>query len=149
MEKGKDVLQDLQQKGVTAFVPIGNSMWPILKSKSQTVIVKKKNERLRVFDVALYKNRDGKNVLHRVIKVTDSGYVTCGDSQLIQENVPEEAVVGVMNGFYKGKKFISATDQRYIKKVAKWYKDENKRRKKINLFYFWQKLKWKIAKLVK
>lgn len=144
-----EYLTQLNKYNAIAFVPSGNSMWPILNHKRQSVIVVKKTERLKVNDVALYYRKDNATVLHRVIKVLEDGYVIQGDSQTYLENVKEDCVFGVMVGFYKGKKYVSADNERYIKKVEKWYNDENKRQRKCKRHFKYLSLKGKIRSLIK
>lgn len=117
-----DFKAQLEKNGSLAFVPSGNSMWPIIKNRGQSVIITKKKERLKKYDVAFYIRDNGAYVLHRVIEVTDSGYVTCGDAQFMREQVGEEQVFGVLAGFYVGKEYIDATNQKYLRKVKRWYR---------------------------
>lgn len=139
-EDGK-YITELKKTGVIAFVPGGNSMWPTLKNRKQSVIVKLKQERLKEKDVALYLRDSGTNVLHRVIKVVEDGYIMCGDSQFITEHVKEEQVFGVMIGFYRGKRYIDVTEKAYLEEVDKLYSDEKKRKKRVNNFFFRLKIK--------
>lgn len=136
-----DYQKELEKNGVIAFVPSGNSMWPTLKHKGQSVIVKKKTERLRPMDVALYVRNDGRNILHRVIDVTDNGYVICGDSQFVKERVAEEHVYGVMVGFYRGKRYIEATDPDYVKRSERLFAHEKIRKLRVKVFFFYLWLK--------
>ncbi len=130
----------LEKSGEITFIPSGNSMWPTLKDRAQSVVVKKKTDRLKEFDVALFE-KDGIIALHRVIKVLDGGYQTCGDSQFKCEIVDEDSVFGVMAGFYKGKDYICADDEKYVKSVKNWYKRRNLRRFKVKYFYFTLRVK--------
>ena len=148
IEKGLGYKNLLEEKGEISFVPSGNSMWPTLKNRKQTVVVQKKVERLNVFDVALFE-KDGVIVLHRVMEVTANGYVTCGDSQLKSETVLETDVIGVLKGFYKGKKFVPITDKKHIKKVQSWYKRKSFRKFRIKLFYLGLRIKTKLNKIFK
>ena len=140
-ENSKNYIEELNKNGVIAFVPKGNSMWPTLKNKKQSVIVKKKDKKLRPMDVAIYKRESGSNVLHRVIKTTKLGYIMCGDSQFNLEKVKEENVYGVMTGFYRGKRYIDVRDVDYVEKVKKWYKNERLRKFYVKTFYFFEDLK--------
>ena len=130
-----DYIRELLNNGVIAFVPSGNSMWPTLKNRKQSVIVKKKTDKLRPMDVALYCRENGSNVLHRVIKATDFGYIMCGDSQFTPEKVIEDNVYGVMTGFYRGKKYIDVNDAGYIGRVKKLYKSEKRRKFYVKMFF--------------
>ena len=130
-----DYIGELVKNGVIAFVPSGNSMWPTLKSRKQSVIVKRKTKRLRPMDVALYRREDGSNVLHRVIKVVKDGYVMCGDSQFTLEKVAEDNVYGVMTAFYRGKRCIEVTDEDYIEQVKRLFANEKRRKFRVKAFF--------------
>lgn len=141
--------EQLNKNNVLSIIPSGNSMWPILKNKGQSVLIEKKTERLKVFDVALYYRDDGTTVLHRIVKVLENGYIIVGDSQTYQETVLEEKVFGKMIGYYRKDKFISVEDEKYKNKVYKWYKNEKKRRRKCKFHFFKLSIFYKIKKLVK
>ena len=140
-DKKTDYAQELVKNGVIAFVPRGNSMWPTLKNRGQSVIVKSKAEKLKPMDVALYRRENGSNVLHRVMRTTKFGYVMCGDSQFTPENVKEECVYGVMAGFYRGKRYVEVTDPEYIEQVKTWYANEKRRKFRVKAFFFFERLK--------
>lgn len=142
-----DYRTELNRNGVIAFVPGGNSMWPILKNRGQSVIVKVKTERLKVFDVAFYERKNGTFVLHRVMEVVDGGYIMLGDSQFEKERVKEEQVFGVMQGFYHGKKYVETTSPKYLKKVERWHARKRRRKIKLKAFYFTQRLKNKLKRI--
>lgn len=139
--------KELEKKGEIAFSPRGNSMWPTLKNKAQTVLIKKKTDRLDIYDVGLYYRNDGKIVLHRVVKVESDCYVFCGDSQFYLEKVSENHVIGVMEGFYRGKKYIEVTDEKYVKKIKKLYKHNKIRKIRTSLFFFRNKWAYRFKKL--
>lgn len=121
----------LAENGMVAFVPKGESMWPTLKSNKQTVILISKTERLKKYDVGLFIRKNGQYVLHRVIEVLKDGYVFIGDGQDFTEEIKEENVIAVMEGFYCGKKYVSANSSKYLKNVEKYFSNEGKRLKKI------------------
>lgn len=147
VEQNGDCITELVKNGVIAFVPSGNSMWPTLKNKGQSVIVKKKTEKLRAMDVALYRREDGTNVLHRVIKITNCGYIMCGDSQFVLEKVKEENVYGVMTAFYRGKRYIEVTDADYIAQVKRLYAHEKRRKFRVKAFFLRNRIKGFIARV--
>lgn len=140
-----DYAAELQKTGAIAFVPSGVSMWPTLKNRGQTVIVTAKKERLKRYDVALFIRRDGKYVLHRVMEPKEGGYIICGDSQFVTENVKEEQVIGVMEGFYRGKKYISCEDEAYKKEVEEWFAKKTRRKIKLKVFYFFRGVRGKLG----
>ena len=136
-----DIAEIIEKNGSAAFVPSGNSMWPTLKNRGQSVIIGKKEGKLKVLDVALYKRDNGGNVLHRIMKTEDDGYLFCGDSQFSLERVAEEKVFGVMLGFYRKGKYISCEDEEYKKEVRELFSDEKKRRRRVKRFFFFNNLK--------
>ncbi|MBQ7913604.1 MAG: S24/S26 family peptidase [Clostridia bacterium] len=112
-------------KGQYVGPTAGVSMLPMLKNRRDTIVVNKKTERLKPWDVALYK-RGEQYILHRVLQVTDSGYIIRGDNCYSDEIVPEEAVIGILTEFFrKDKHVICESDKkyhRYIKNRLKTYK---------------------------
>ena len=130
-----------------AIVPNGNSMWPTLKHKGQSVIIGAKKERLNELDVAFYVRSQDNLVLHRVIKVLPDGYLMCGDSQFVLEKVSEDQVFGVMLGFYRGKKFVDCKDPKHIEKIKKWYKRKVYRKFRVKLFFLKERIKNKLKRI--
>ena len=145
MQECADYKSQIEKNGVIAFVPGGNSMWPMLKNRGQSVIVQAKTGRLKKFDVAFYVRDNGAFVLHRVMQVIDGGYVMCGDSQFTLEKVKEENVFGIMTSFYRGKKSVEVTDEKYIKQVERYYGRPTLRKIRLKFFYLRQRIKNKLA----
>ncbi len=117
----------LFEKGAYIGPTVGTSMLPMLKNRRDTIVVKAKNERLKPLDVALYKRGDA-YILHRVLKVTDSGYIIRGDNCYFDEIVPEESVIGVLTEFFRKKKHYLCTDAHYLKYAKKRVKNYKRRR---------------------
>ena len=142
-----DYKDNLNKNNVISFVPRGNSMWPTLKNKGQSVVVQAKRQRLNKLDVALYVRGQNNFVLHRVMQVLEDGYLMCGDSQFSLEKVTEDQVFGVMIGFYRGEKYVDCNDDKYKKKVEKWYKRKRLRKFRINFFFFRKKVINKLKRI--
>lgn len=142
-------LEVLDKNGTLVFVPNGNSMWPFLKHRHQTVIIQKISTTVNKFDVIFFRRENGDFVLHRVIDVDGDTFTVRGDSQLFTESVKKDHVFGIMTGFYKGKNFVCANDKKYLQKVEKWYKNGFFTRLKIKAFYGKLKLKHIAVKMVK
>ena len=145
-EKTNDYRGALQKNGAISFVPEGTSMWPTIKGGKNTVIIQAIKSPIKPLDVIFYK-RGEKNVLHRVMTVLEDGYVTMGDGLFFTEKVKKEDVFGVMAGFYRGKKYISADDESYLAKVERLYKKERTRKVKVNTYLFFVRIKRKIKKI--
>ena len=140
---------EVERLGVIAFVPNGVSMWPMLKNHGQSVVVERKTSRLKKYDVGFYARESGACVLHRVMEVTDDGYVMCGDSQFTLEKVKEEQVFGVMTGFYQKDEFVSANSEKHLKKVEKYYSRKLLRKIRVNAFMFFWRVKNKLKRIFK
>ena len=82
MEENKtmSIEEVLESEGKYVGLTRGVSMLPMIKSGKDVVVIAKKTERLKPYDVALYKRDDGAYVLHRVLKVVGKGYVIRGDN---------------------------------------------------------------------
>lgn len=117
----------LKEKGVYIGPTVGVSMLPMLKNRRDTIVVKSKTERLKRLDVALYKRGEA-YVLHRVLRAVDGGYIIRGDNCYEDENVPEDAVIGVLTEFFRKNKHILCTDKKYIRYAEKRLKTYKFRR---------------------
>lgn len=114
----------LEMNGRYIGPTVGVSMLPMLKNRRDTIVVQKKTERLKPFDVALYKRGDA-YILHRVLKSVEDGYIIRGDNCYSDENVPEDAVIGVLVEFFRKDKHFLCTDKKYlsyVKRRLKTYK---------------------------
>ena len=117
----------LSEKGVYVGPTVGVSMYPMLKNRRDTIIVRPKTERLKPLDVALYR-RGNDYILHRVLSLTDEGYIIRGDNCYSDEIVPEDAVIGVLTEFYRKDKHYLCTDEKYLRYVRKRLKGYKRRR---------------------
>lgn len=142
-----DYKGQLEKVGVLAFVPGGNSMWPTLKDGGQSVIIVKKEERLKVYDVGFYV-RNERYILHRVVKVLENGYIFVGDSQGTEEFVLEDNVFGVMKAFYRGEKYIDVENADYKAEIEKLYKNNKARIRRAKFHFIKKSLKRKFIKLI-
>ena len=94
----------------------GRSMSPLLKDGVDKVILARCEDpkKLKKRDLPLYHRPDGRYVLHRIVKVTDSGFWMCGDAQwTIEKEIPFENIDAVAVGFIKGDKKISTDNIGY------------------------------------
>ncbi len=131
----------LLQTGKYIGPTVGVSMLPMLKQRRDTIVVTAKTDRLKPLDVALYKRGDA-YILHRVLKVTESGYIIRGDNCYEDEIVPEETVIGVLTEFFRKDKHYFCTDEKYLRYVKKHLKRYKSRR-------FFVRIKRKIKAMVK
>ena len=110
----------IESNGFYIASPIGISMLPLVREGLDTIKLVKPNGRVKKYDCILYKRKDGKYIFHRVLKVRKNSYDLCGDNQVfIEHNVTDDMIIGVMEGIYKGEKYIEVTDPKYLDYVKK------------------------------
>ena len=101
-----DILPELfKTEAVVSIEPKGMSMYPTIKEGDKVYIVKP--EKLRRYDIVLFRFENNKPVLHRIISRTkEKNYVMRGDSQSVKEIdvTPENIVARVICIERKGKK---------------------------------------------
>lgn len=82
-------------------------MRPMLKQNRDLVTIRPVSGRLKKYDVPLYRKKGGGYLLHRIIAVTENGYVIRGDNTYKKElDVTDNDIVGVLTAFKrKGKDY--------------------------------------------
>ena len=99
---------------------VGVSMYPMLRYRRDTIIVKPYEGRLKKYDVPLYK-RGSNYILHRIIEVRPDSYVICGDNCIQKEyGITDKQILGVLTGFYRGSKQIDMDGFGYKLYVRVW-----------------------------
>ena len=112
----------LRSQGKYVGPTVGVSMQPLLKNHRDTVVIQSKTDRLKPLDVALYKRGDD-YVLHRVLEVTDWGYIIRGDNCYSDERIKEDAVIGVLAEFFRKGKHVFCDDKKYLRYVHRRLKN--------------------------
>lgn len=96
----------IAKDGLYVSTICGFSMYPMLRNRRDTIIVTPCRGRLKKYDVPLYK-RGNKYVLHRIIKVLPDSYIIRGDNCMLSEHgITDKNIIGVLTGFYRGKKQV-------------------------------------------
>ena len=91
----------IRENGKLIYTNEGNSMFPLILPRDLLVIeaVKKKPA---LWDVPLYKRDSGQYVLHRIVGVTDSGYVMCGDNRFECEyGITDRHIIGILTAIVR------------------------------------------------
>lgn len=97
----------LEQQGVFISTTSGVSMYPMLRNRRDTIVIKPYCGRLKKYDVPLYRRGD-RYLLHRIIKVLPDGYVICGDNCVTKEyDITDNEILGVLTEFYRKDKKIN------------------------------------------
>lgn len=107
MTQHPELCDVLAKKGIYVGTVNGNSMFPMLRNRKDTVIIRPVTDRLKKYDIALYRKRN-LYVLHRIVKVMPDGYIICGDNCMnLETDITDEQIIGKLEGFYRGERQIS------------------------------------------
>ena len=116
--------EQLSMRGIAYGTTCGDSMEPLLHDRRQTIVLSLLPARARKHDVILVKRADGHFVLHRVIRVLDTGYLTRGDNRFRADApVSDGEVLARLDGYYRGENFVSVTSRRYRAYLFFWVKN--------------------------
>lgn len=135
----------LAQQGVCITTTKGDSMNPMLVEGRDRVVVVTPEFPLKKYDIPVYRKM-GHYTMHRIVKVTKNGYIICGDNRgVLEKNVKESDIIGVLDGFYQGDRYIDHTDEAFINYGKTAVKGLPKRRIK----HFLGRVKRKIRRIFK
>lgn len=109
----------LREEGVYVSTTVGTSMWPMLRNRRDTIVIRPAEGRLRRFDVPLYRAH-GNYVLHRVVRVLPDAYAIIGDNCVSEERVTDAQVIGVLSEFYRGSRHVDMRGLPYRAYVRVW-----------------------------
>lgn len=137
MSMKKSIEDMLKEEGFCITEFSGCSMLPMLREKSDRVLLVKPELPLAVGTVALFRH-NGRHVLHRVISREGQSYRFRGDNSIGTEQVAEKDVVGTLSGFWRGDKFFDCTGA-YSAAYAK----------RANRTLLWRKLRAKVRAMLR
>ena len=84
--------------------------------------------------------------MHRIVRLTKNGYIICGDNRaVLEKNVREEDIVGMLDGFYQGDKYIDRHDKEFLQYGIDAVMTLPKRRIK----YFFKRVVRKIKRIIR
>lgn len=113
-ESNGNIERQIAEQGFYVSTTVGCSMRPMLRNRRDRVIVLPiGDERLKKYDLPLYRRPDGKYILHRIIGVRDGEYVIRGDNTYAKEYVPDAWVLGYVTEFYRGKRHVLSSARSY------------------------------------
>ncbi len=122
--------ESLKQNGIYVTLTKGNSMNPMLVEGRDRVVIVPPKFPLKKYDIPVYR-KQGHYTMHRIVKVKKNGYIICGDNRIaLEKDVRESDIVGVLEGFYQGDKYVSIEDREYLKYAEKTVKSLKWRRAK-------------------
>lgn len=104
----------IRERGKYVGPLAGPSMQPLLRMHRDAAVLVAPVFPLRKYDVILYRRKNGRYVLHRIIAVKKDGYVLCGDAQWRKEYpITDDMVIGVMQGYFKDEVYHPCTSFSY------------------------------------
>lgn len=113
--------EEIARHGKLIYRNVGNSMNPLIRQGRDLLIIEKAPERLKKYDVPLYKRDSGQYVLHRVLKVRQDDYVLCGDNQWHRESgITDRHIIGILTCVIRNGKEVPVTSPRYRIYVHLW-----------------------------
>lgn len=119
----KGLEQIIADEGTVVTTTVGISMWPMLRTRRDTVVISAPSGVRRVGDVVLYRLKSGKCVLHRVIGIKDDGYIIRGDSLINKETgITDDDIFGVLTSFYRGEHYIDCNNSKGYKVYCKLWR---------------------------
>ena len=103
------------------FSPMGTSMLPMLRQGRDSVVLSPAPERLKKYDLPLYRRDSGAYVLHRVTGVGET-YTCIGDNQFVYETgVRRDQIIAVVTGFRRRGHDHTVTDPGYRLYCHLWH----------------------------
>lgn len=115
--EGNVKIEDVVDKqGFYAGTTAGVSMYPMLRHRRDTIVVKPVDGRFKKYDVPVYKS-NGKYIMHRVIKVLPDEYIIRGDNCTNKEHVTDDMIIGRLDEFYRNPKDVTSDKLKNLKPV--------------------------------
>ncbi len=106
--------EQLNEGKAVSFRPSGISMLPLIRPCVDSVVIKKAPDKLKKYDLPLYRRTDGTFVLHRVVGVNNGTYTMRGDNQnVLERGIKSEQILAVSVGMYKNGEYISFSGVKY------------------------------------
>ena len=110
----------LEQCGYAIFVPEGNSMLPLLRPDRDCVVVEACRE-YDIYDVVLFRRKNGHYILHRIVGRDGAGYILCADHQYtLEHGIAASQILGKMSRWEHGKRVRTPEDAAYKIYITVW-----------------------------
>lgn len=106
--------EQLKAGKMVRFGPKGTSMLPLIRQNRDAVMLKTAPQKLKKYDIPLYRRKDGQFVLHRIVAVKKDTYVMCGDNQWQREySIKRDSILAVADGIWRENKYLSVNSFSY------------------------------------
>ena len=120
MKSEKTFSQMLEETGYVVYTTRGVSMQPLLRQGKDVVVIEKPKEHWKKYDTVLFLRKNGKYILHRILKIYDDKYWIVGDNCFKGEIVNGNQIIGVMTSIKRGNKIIQITNWQYRLYIHLW-----------------------------
>lgn len=118
-----DIEKYIDENKKLTYRNVGVSMLPMLVQDKDVFTLEKVDiNKLKKFDVVLYKADENKYILHRIIKVNEDSFVIRGDNTFTKEYVRKDDIIAKMTSFVHNGKKISSEDKSYKIYSSLWNK---------------------------
>ncbi len=122
------VKEQLSEGRSVRIYPRGTSMLPMLREGRDSVVLSPLPERLKVYDLPLYRRKNGQFVLHRIVKAGKT-YTCLGDNQFdMEEGVTHDQMIAVVSSFTHNGREHSVRDLSYRLYRSVWFRLRHIRR---------------------
>ena len=114
-------LEQFTQGKSVKFSPRGISMLPMLRQGIDSVILSPLPQKLKKYDLPLYRRDDGKYVLHRVVEAGQT-YTCMGDNQFVAEpGLRHDQMIALVTAFTRGERTHRVTELGYRLYCRLWH----------------------------
>lgn len=116
------VIQERLAEGKSVRIsPKGASMLPMLRPGKDSVVLSPLPDKLKKYDLPLYRRTDGQFVLHRIVRAGDT-YTCIGDNQFQLEcDVQPGQMIALVTAFYRAGKRCSVKSPAYWLYCRCWH----------------------------
>lgn len=120
-EKTTSFEELLDTHGFIVYTNVGYSMMPLIRQRRDIIEIRKKEGgRYNKYDVVLYK-RNGRYILHRILKVRPEDYVLAGDhNYFLEYGIRDEEILGIMTRVIRDGKPVEPDNSWYRIYVHLW-----------------------------
>ena len=111
----------LENGGKAPLQVTGNSMYPMLRSRKDSVLLQTVEGELHKGDLIFYRRENGAYVLHRIVKMPGGqAFICSGDNQFEPEQVKADQVIARVTEFTRKGKLYKAENAAYRLYVWLW-----------------------------
>ena len=143
------ILETLDMGKAFKIHPNGIRKEPLIHQGRDAVFIKKPEGRLKKYDIAFFKRKNGEYVLHRVIKVLPDSYHFCGDNQWqVEKGIEDSQIIGIVTKLEINGKTITTDDKEYLDYSKKRVDSRVWRNFWTIVKHFFKKVKIKLKRII-